>query len=392
LPFLKTFFAMTTFEEWASVAVDDVLAQHGGSMHWMDLRRKLVQTYYDANMQQSLSQSMKRRIGDMALASIPDTHLSHDDAIVRLGSLRPDKTSMEVLSRCSSYCLPSFEAWAIETLNDELSKHGGCMHWQDLQKSLAQRYFSESTVEEQGLVPCATQIEHRVLAVIPETHLSHHDEMIRSVAHQAAALPKGHGSEASSVSESTEENSHSRWLGKLTVHRISSWRRRLKQVKKLKMLKQYMKKSDRGVRHVQSSCSGSLHGALTSKHGMNDISCGFVTRGVNLESLHASKFIAMPEDDMRLLSDCVAGVQAGSGDLVSSSSPPTCSRTLSLACLPKLHCGKLQYVSSGICSPSLIAVPSLPRIEHGKWQVTPSDEHASGLKHYVSRHCRHAGA
>lgn len=345
-------------------------------MQWENLQTEVVQMYCHANAQLAMSPAMKARIGNLMLASIPESQLSHEDAMVRLASSHDVRSKTSAFDRVengvegledssSSYYLLSFQAWAINALHDELSKHGGCIHWQDVQKSLAQRYLSETGTAKQWPLSYQTHIEERVLAVIPVSHLSHDDEMIRFIGKQQTMLVEG---DSAAESESTTASSRSIRLRKSM--RLSSGRRHLRKVQRSNRLK-------RPRRHLRAM--------LAQHRGSTDAVNDSTPKDLLPMELPTHERHAVAVQDVELpRRDCdsTANSQREALDL---SSLPSRSSNPPLVCLPKLQSGKLQYVS--------IDVQSLPRLQHGKWQVgSQVINPASDLNHRSSRQCIYGGA
>lgn len=344
-------------------------------MQWENLQTEVVQMYCHANAQLAMSPAMKARIGNLMLASIPESQLSHEDAMVRLASSHDVRSKTSAFDRVengvvgladssSSYYLLSFQAWAINALHDELSKHGGCMHWQDVQKSLTQRYLSETETAKQWPLCYQTHIEERVLAVIPVSHLSHDDEMIRFIGKQQTMLVEG---DSAAESESTTASSRSIRLRKST--RLSSGRRHLRKVQRSNRLK-------RPRRHLRSM--------LAQHRGGTDAVNASTPKNLPVELPTYERHAVAVQDVELPQRDCDSTAK-GQTEALDLSSLPSRSSNPPLACLPKLQCGKLQYVS--------IDVQSLPSLQHGKWQVgshviNPS----SDLNHRAARQCIYGGA
>jgi hypothetical protein len=344
-------------------------------MQWENLQTEVVQMYCHAKAQLAMPPAMTARIGNLMLASIPESQLSHEDAMVRLASSHDVRSKTSAFDRVekgvegledssSSYYLLSFQAWAINALHDELSKHGGCMHWQDVQKSLAQRYLSETEAAKQWPLSYQTHIEDRVLAVIPVSHLSHDDEMIRFIGKQQTMLVEG---DSAAESESTTASSRSIRLRKSM--RLSSGRRHLRKVQRSNRLK-------RPRRHLR---------AMLARHrGSTDAVNACTLKDLAIELPTQERHAVSVQDIELPQKDCDSTANSWR-EALDASSLPSRSSNPPLACLPKLQCGKLQYVSTD--------VQSLPRMQHGKWQVSSRMINpAFDINHRVARQCIYGGA
>ena len=71
-----------SFEAWAIPAIDNVLATHGGCMHFHELQKIMVKQYFFANVKPTTSQ--ENQVGQGVLALIPESYLSDADSMVRL--------------------------------------------------------------------------------------------------------------------------------------------------------------------------------------------------------------------------------------------------------------------------------------------------------------------
>ena len=73
---------MSTFKEWAGVAIDDVLGTHGGAMHWQHLQTALVQRYFADSANPSSGFPLvacSSILGNYLLAELSEAQVSDDD-------------------------------------------------------------------------------------------------------------------------------------------------------------------------------------------------------------------------------------------------------------------------------------------------------------------------
>ena len=75
----------------------------------------------------------------------------------------------------SMYRSATFTAWATTTIQQVMVTNGGCMHVDDLQKTLVEEYFRAN-----AKTTCSpSHVGHFVRALIPESYLSSTDAMVR---------------------------------------------------------------------------------------------------------------------------------------------------------------------------------------------------------------------
>jgi hypothetical protein len=193
---------MPGFKAWADTAIEDALAEHGGSMHWEDLQRALVRQYFHDRAQPSRHAPYESHAGPFrvhhvalrVLAAVPESHLSHKDTMVRMPNMKGcldisylaqstveqgvvfEDTSARHACRYH-FRTASFRKWARSAINDALAKHGGSMHWRKVQRAVLQEYWKD--VPKFMSAEAEQHVGAAVLAEIPEEYLSHENGLVQ---------------------------------------------------------------------------------------------------------------------------------------------------------------------------------------------------------------------
>lgn len=137
-------------------------------MHWQDLQKTIVQRYFHDGPISSRHSPRLRSLCHRVLAEVPSTHLSRDDALVRLRK----RKRCDKIGKADS----SLESWAKTAIRGTLSQHRGVMHWRGLQRALVQRYIEQCPARK---LEFESEVGKLILARVPETYLSHDDASVR---------------------------------------------------------------------------------------------------------------------------------------------------------------------------------------------------------------------